>query len=70
MLESKPERREGDRSMRAVFLSTAFCFFHTLVYNALNSRGLGAGPHYNLVKSPFILSGCYKTCSAMSQTMA
>ena len=55
MLESKPERREGDRSMRAVFSCAAFYFFsHTLVYNALNSGGLGAGPHYNLVKNPFI----------------
>ena len=47
-LESKPERREGDRSMRPYFYVRPFPYFpYTLVYNALNSGGMGAAPHYN-----------------------
>ncbi len=55
MLESKPERREGDRSMggRTFMCGLSSCFFHTLVHNALNAGGMGAGPHIKSGRVPF-----------------
>ena len=55
MLESNPSAEKATEVWRPYFHVRPFPYLppHTLVDNALNSTGgMGAGPHYNLVKNP------------------
>jgi len=47
LLGSNPSAEAGDVGMRAVLYCAALLFLYAYVGNALNPRGLGAGPHLN-----------------------